>query len=85
MGWRVLIEPWSGITAKDPTIIHCENMVALAYVKNPKYHEKSKQILYHYTCDIVRKREVVLKHISMTSMVVDPLVKLFPEMYSRLL
>lgn len=63
--------------ATDPVVIHCDSMAALAYVNDPKYHGKSKHIetRYHYIRDIVAQRKVVLKHISTTRMVADPLTK----------
>ena len=52
-------------------------MVALGYAKDPEYHGKIKHIdiQYHFICDMVAQKEVVLKHISTSRMVVDPLTK----------
>jgi hypothetical protein len=52
-------------------------MAALAYAKDPKYHGRTKHIdiRYHYIRDIVAKKEVVLKHISTSQMIVDSLTK----------
>lgn len=63
--------------ATDSVVIHCDSMAALAYMKDPKYHGKSKHIetQYHYIRDIVAQRKVVLKHISTTPMVADSLTK----------
>ena len=53
-------------------------MAALAYAKNPKYHGKTNHIdiLYNFIRDMVAQKEVVLKHISTSPMVADPLTKL---------
>jgi hypothetical protein len=58
-------------------IIHCDSTTALAYAKDPKYHGKTKHIdiQYHYIHDVVTHKEVVLKHISTTRMIADPLTK----------
>uniref|UniRef100_A0A2N9HL28 CCHC-type domain-containing protein n=1 Tax=Fagus sylvatica TaxID=28930 RepID=A0A2N9HL28_FAGSY len=63
--------------ASDPVTIHCDSTVALAYAKDPKYHGQTKHIdiRYHYIRDMVMHKEVVLKHISTTRMIADPLTK----------
>ena len=57
--------------------IYCDRMVALTYAKDPKYHGKTKHIdiRYYFIHDMVAQKEVVLKHISTSRMVVDPLTK----------
>ena len=57
--------------------IFCDNNAALAVVKDPKYHEKTKHIKkrYHYIRDAITEKDVVLKHISTSNMVADPLTK----------
>ena len=68
-----------GIVARalEPITIHCNSMAAFAYAKDPKYHGKTKHIdiRYHFIHDMVAQKEVVLKHISTSRMVVDPLTK----------
>jgi hypothetical protein len=63
--------------ASDPMTIHCDSTIALAYAKDPKYHSQTKHIdiRYHYIRDMVMHKEVVLKHISTTRMIADPLTK----------
>jgi hypothetical protein len=63
--------------ALDPVTIHCDSTIALAYAKDPKYHGRTKHIdiRYHYIRDVIAQKEVVLKHISMSHMIVDPLTK----------
>jgi hypothetical protein len=68
-----------GVTAhaEDPVLLYSDNTSALAYAKDPKYHGKAKQIelWYHYIRDMVSQGEVILQHISTSSMVADPLTK----------
>ena len=61
----------------EVVLIYSDSTSALAYAKDPKYHEKSKHIdiRHHYIQDMVAQREVVLRHISTGSMVADPLTK----------
>ena len=49
----------------------------MAIAKGPKYHEKTKHIkkIYHYIRDAISEKDVVLKHISTSNMVADPLTK----------
>jgi hypothetical protein len=63
--------------ASNPVIIHCDSTAVLAYAKDPKYHGKTKHIdiRYHYIHDMVTHKELVLKHISTTCMIADPLTK----------
>ena len=54
--------------------LYCDNMATLAYAM---YHGKTKhiQIRYHFIRDMIKKNEVVLKHISTNEMVVDLFTK----------
>ena len=54
-----------------------DNTGALAVAKDLKYHGKASHIKkkYHYIRDIIIEKDVVLKHISTSNMVVDPLTK----------
>ena len=63
--------------ALDPVIVHCDSMAALAYAKDSKYHGRTKHIdiRYHYIQDMVTHNDVVLKHISKSLMIADPLTK----------
>ena len=68
-----------GVTAhaKDAVLLFSDSTLALAYAKDPKYHGKAKHIefRYHYIRDMVSQWEVILQHISTSSMVADPLTK----------
>ena len=61
--------------ASNPITVHCDSMTALAYAKDSKYHGRTKHIdiRYHYIRDMVAHNEVVLKHISTSLIIVDPL------------
>ena len=63
--------------SSDPVIIFCDSTAALAYAKDSKYHGRTKHIdiRYHYIRDMVAQKEVVLKHLSTSRMVADPLTK----------
>ena len=67
------------ITAHSEEVVtlYSDSITALAYAKDPKYHRKFKhfEIKYHFIRDMVVQGEVVMKHISTGSMVVDPLTK----------
>ena len=58
-------------------IIYYDNTTAVAVVKNPKYHGKTKHIKmrYHYIREAITEHDMILKHISINSMVADPLIK----------
>ena len=61
----------------ESVVIYSDNTAALAYVKNLKYHGKSKHIekKYHFIRDVVAKGGIILKHIFTGDMVVDPFTK----------
>jgi len=61
--------------------IYCDSQAAIAYTKDPKYHGKTKHIdtKYNFVRDIIEKKEVTLKYISMHAMVADPLTKPIPR------
>ena len=64
-------------TTLEPVTIFCDNTATLAMAKDPKYHGKTKHIKkrYHYIRDVIIEKDVVLKYISTSNMVVDPLTK----------
>lgn len=63
--------------ASDPVTIHCDSTSTLAFAKDPKYHGKTKHIdiLYHFIRDMIAQKEIVLKYISRSRMVVGLLTK----------
>jgi len=64
-------------SASDPVTIYFDNTTAVAMVKDPKYHGKTKhiKIRYYYIRDAITKYDVILKHIYTNSMVADPFTK----------
>uniref|UniRef100_A0A2N9IVG7 Reverse transcriptase Ty1/copia-type domain-containing protein n=1 Tax=Fagus sylvatica TaxID=28930 RepID=A0A2N9IVG7_FAGSY len=68
-----------GVTAhaENVVLLYSDSRSVLAYAKDPKYHGKAKHIefRYHYIRDMVSQGEVILQHISTSSMVADPLTK----------
>ena len=64
-------------TALEPVTIFYDNTVALVVAKDPKYYGKTKHTKkrYHYIRYVIIEMDVVLKHISISIMVVDLLTK----------
>jgi hypothetical protein len=64
-------------SASNPVTIYCDNTTAVAMVKDPKYHGKTKHIKmrYHYIRKAIIEHDLILKHISTNSMVAYPLTK----------
>ena len=60
-----------------PTTIYSDSQVVIVYVKNSKYHGKTKHIDTKNTFirDIITQMEVILKYLPTHEMVVDPFVK----------
>ena len=58
-------------TTFEPVTLYCDNMAALAYAKDLKYHGKTKhiQIIYHFVRDMITQNEVVLRQIPTRKMV----------------
>ena len=51
-------------TQKKETMLYCDNNSTIALSKNPVFHGRSKhiRIKYLYTQDLIKEREVVVKH-----------------------
>ncbi|PKI49658.1 hypothetical protein CRG98_029903 [Punica granatum] len=60
-----------------PVLMHYDNMATLAYAKDPKSHGRTKhiEVRYNFIRDIIAWKEVVLKHISMSQIIADPLTR----------
>ena len=61
-----------------------DSMVALAYIKDPKYHQQTKHIgiKYNFIRDTIE--EVQLEYISTKHIVVDPLTKtILPNVFAN--
>lgn len=61
----------------EAVVLHCDSTTAIAYARDPKYHGRTKHIdtRHHFIRDIIAQGQVVLKHISTSDMVADPLTK----------
>ena len=66
------------IYAEDPVTIHCDSTTTITFMKDPKYHGKTKHIDMRniFIRDLIAQKEVILKHISTSHMVADSLTKL---------
>ena len=64
-------------TAFELVTLYCDNMAALAYTKDSKYHGKTKHIhiRYHFIREMITQNEVILKHIPANEMVAIELYK----------
>ena len=64
-------------TAFESVTLYCDNMDALDYAKDLKYHGKTKHIhiRYHFVREVIMHNEVVLKHILTNETVADPFTK----------
>ena len=60
-----------------PTTIYNDSQAVITYVKDPKYHGKTKHIdtKNNFIRDIITQKEVILKYVPTHEMVVDPFVK----------
>ena len=56
-------------------------MEAIAFTKDLKYHRRTKHIGIRnsFIRDLITQKEMILKHISTSHIVTDPLTKLIPR------
>ena len=49
--------------SKTPTVIHCDNMSAIAMTKNPVFHSRTKhiEIRYHFIRELVERGEIKME------------------------
>ena len=77
--WLMRFLRHMGVTAyaQEAVLVYYDSTSTLTYTKDPKYHGKSKHIdtRYHFFRNKVTKGEVVLKHISTSNMLADPMTK----------
>ncbi|KAL0322057.1 UNVERIFIED_CONTAM: Retrovirus-related Pol polyprotein from transposon TNT 1-94 [Sesamum calycinum] len=61
----------------DAVVIYCDNTATIAYAKDTKYHGRTKHIdtRYHFIRDVIAQGEVVLRHIPINDMIVNPFTK----------
>ena len=67
-------------------VISCDSHTAITYIKDPKFHAKTKHIdiTYNFIKDMVTQKEVKVKYITTQEMVIDLFTKPTPkEAYFR--
>ena len=59
----------------------CDNSVAIQFAKVPMFHRKNKHIKrhYHFVQDAIKGKQLVIKYISTSKMIVDALTKPIPR------
>ena len=59
----------------------CDNTVVIQFVKDPKFHQKTKPIKrrYHFMRGAINTKEIVIKYMSSNKMIADPLTKPNPR------
>jgi len=64
----------------DLVELMCNNTAAIQFAKDPKFHRKTKHIKsrYHFVRDAIKRKEVAIKYISTSKMIVDPLTQAIP-------
>ncbi len=75
---RIFLQHLDVVTQIDePVEMLSDSMAALEYLKDPKYHGRTKHIdiRFYYIQEMTRPDEVTLRHISTARIVVDPLTK----------
>ena len=60
-----------------PTTVFSDSQAAIAYLKDPKYHVRTKHIdtKNNFIRDIITQNEVILKYLPTQEMIVDPFTK----------
>ena len=58
-------------------VMYCDNQAAIAFTKDPKFHNRTKHIdtRYNFVRDIISKKEVIVQYISTHNMIADHLTK----------
>ena len=69
-----------GFQYQEPTTLYADNQGAIAMVKDPKYHKKTKHIAvrYHYTRELVQDGVIDLHWLPTVEMKADGLKKALP-------
>ena len=65
----------------DPVEMLCDNIATIQFIKDLKFHKKTKYIKRHYNFvrDAIKTKVVVIKYISTNKMIVDLLIKLISK------
>ena len=64
-----------------PVVIHCDNRSCIKISENPVFHDRSKQMemRYYYLRDIVQRRAISLRYVSIDEQTADVLTKLLSK------
>ena len=65
----------------DPIEILCDNGATIQFVKDLKFHRKTKHIkrYYHFMQSAIKTKEIATNYISANNMIADPLSKPIPR------
>jgi len=65
----------------DPVEMLCDNTAAIKFARDPKLYRKTKHIMRRYHCvrNAIKVKEVVIKYVSVSRMIADPLTKPIPR------
>jgi hypothetical protein len=70
-----------GVPPEGPTVLHCDNMSAIALAQDPVHHERTKHIRrrFHFIREVLAAKEAVLKYCPTEQMLADVLTKALPK------
>ena len=80
--WEVFLQDLNLTPRVDDHVeIINDNTAAIQFVKDSKFHKKTKHIKrgYHFVQDIIKGKEVVIKYISISKMMTDLQIKPIPR------
>lgn len=78
---RLLVHMGFDKCVQESITIYCDNQSAIELSKNAVFHNRSKHIdiSYHFTRELVTKREILVEYLKTESMLADILTKSLPK------